>query len=218
VRERSQHLTERLVHWGAKAVVVACNTATAAAIHELRARWPGLPLVGVEPALKPAAGLTHWPHRRAGHTRHPGEPEIQAPAGPAGPGAAYPCQPCDGLADAIEHFDEALIGRLCERYLARSGPWGLGPQQTDTLVLGCTHYPLVLDRFQAALGAALTVLDTGAPVAQQTRRLLQAAAALRPPARPARCAGTAAARPSSWTGPSCTGCTGHAPTARRLPD
>jgi glutamate racemase len=80
--------------------------------------------------------------------------------------------PCDGLVKAIEGFDAQAIAALCARYMIEAGPFGNAPGEVDTVVLGCTHYPLVKDALQRHAPPALRFIDTGAPVAQQTRRVL----------------------------------------------
>lgn len=182
VRERSHVLTAALVSLGAKAVVVACNTATAAAIHKLREHWPHLPVIGVEPALKPAALQTQTGRLAVLATRGTlNSPKFQHLLGQQDPGLDIRCQPCDGLADAIENLDDTRIAQYCQQYLAQTGPWTGGPNVPDTLVLGCTHYPLVLQQWLSELPPHVTVLDTGAPVAEQTYRLLLQSGQLRPP-------------------------------------
>lgn len=185
VRDRSQALTEALVGFGAKAIVVACNTATAAAIHELRQHWPELPVIGVEPALKPAALQTRTGHVAVLATRGTlNSPKFKRLLAQQDPGLDIRCQPCDGLADAIEHLDDSRIAQLCRQYLAQTGPWTEGGSTPDTLVLGCTHYPLVLRLWLSELPAHVKVLDTGAPVAEQTYRRLVQSGQLREPRCP----------------------------------
>ncbi|MGP1629982.1 MAG: glutamate racemase [Giesbergeria sp.] len=176
---------------GVKALVVACNTATAAAMDGLRARYPGLLLIGVEPALKPAASATHT-----------GQVAVMATRGTVGSArfarllskmpdtVQFRVQACDGLASAIEAevactADELSSAHshtvsLCERYLQTLGPWGNAPGQADTLVLGCTHYVFAQAVLRELLGAQVVVLSTGEPVARQTQRLLAAQDLLRP--------------------------------------
>ncbi|MEP6724043.1 MAG: glutamate racemase [Variovorax sp.] len=162
-----------------KALVVACNTATAAAIHLLRPAYHVLPLVGVEPALKPAVALSTTKRiavlatrgtldSAKFHTLH------AALAGQA----TFSLVPCDGLAGAIESSDATAIKALCARYMGAAGRFGTEPGQIDTLVLGCTHYPFVADELRHHAGPSVRFIDTGAPVAQQTRRLLAAASLL----------------------------------------
>jgi glutamate racemase len=88
------------------------------------------------------------------------------------------CQPCDGLAAAIEHADTALTQQLCAEYTAALGRFGSDPDTIDTLVLGCTHYPFAHEALQALVGPHVQLIDSGAPVARQTRRVLQARNAL----------------------------------------
>jgi glutamate racemase len=156
-----------------KALVVACNTATAAAIHRLRAEHPALPLIGVEPALKPAVANSRTGHIAVIATRVTLESrKFEALRASLAEQAVFSIVPCDGLAGAIECFDTAGIAALCERYLDAAGRFGIGPGQIDTLVLGCTHYPFIADELRRHTGDAVRFIDTGAPVATQTRRLL----------------------------------------------
>ena len=180
---------------GAKALVVACNTATAAAMDGLRARYPGLPLIGVEPALKPAASATRTGHVAVMATRGTVASARFARLLAHLPGTAqFRVQACDGLASAIEAevactADEASGAQahtraLCERYLQALGPFGSAAGEVDTLVLGCTHYVFAEPALRRALGpkvqVQVQVLSTGEPVARQTRRLLAAQGLLRP--------------------------------------
>jgi glutamate racemase len=173
---RSLAITHHLVEEHAiKLLVVACNTATAAAIHLLRQRWPQLPIVGVEPALKPAAQRTRT--RRVGVLATRGTLEsakfrtlLDSLAGQAD----FVLQACDGLADAIERQDDAAIQSLSQRYVSALAPYGTHPGEVDALVLGCTHYPFVRNTLQTLAGNAVELIDSGVPVARQTRRLLEA--------------------------------------------
>ena len=158
-----------------KALVVACNTATAAAIHLLRAEHPGLPIVGVEPALKPAAAASRT--RKIGVIATRGtlqSSKFDALHSALVTQAEFIVQPCDGLAAAIEASDATNIIALCARYMGALGTFGLKTGQIDTLVLGCTHYPFAAQELRRHTGEAVRFIDTGAPVAQQTRRLLAA--------------------------------------------
>ena len=156
-----------------KALVVACNTATAAAVHLLRAQHTQLPVVGVEPALKPAAALTRTGHVAVLATRGTlSSAKFDALLGSLRGQADFVLVPCDGLAAAIEDDDRARIRELCERYTAGIGRFGTGPGEIDTVVLGCTHYPFAAPVFQELLGPEVRLVETGDPVARQTRRLL----------------------------------------------
>lgn len=173
-----------------KALVVACNTATAAAIHEARERYPQLPLVGVEPALKPAVAASQTGRIGVIGTRGTLTSAKFARLLASLDGQAqFVVQPCDGLAHAIERSTEQAIPEapdatetraLCARYTGAMGRFGAQTGEMDTLVLGCTHYVFVQDELRSLLGPHIRLMDTGEPVARQTRRLLQAAGALAP--------------------------------------
>jgi len=180
VIERSRAVVEHLLReHGIKALVVACNTATTAAIHLLRADHPDLPIVGLEPGLKPAVASSRTGHISVLATRGTlaSAKYANLRASFAGSADVRPV-PCDGLVKAIEGFDSADIAALSERYMAEAGPFGDGPGEVDTVVLGCTHYPLVKEELGKHAPATLRFIDTGVPVAQQTRRLLASAGRL----------------------------------------
>jgi glutamate racemase len=176
--ERSLAIAEFLLQAGAKSLVVACNAATAAAIKAMRARHPDLPVVGVEPGLKPAAALTQskvvgvlatastLASEKFNLLLH----EQQSAAG----GVRFVLQACVGLADQIEKGDlqTAETAMLIKRYVTP-----LLEQGADTLVLGCTHYPFVQDLIEKAAeidGAGeVMIIDTGEAVARQLARLLE---------------------------------------------
>jgi glutamate racemase len=156
-----------------QALVIACNTATAAAIHLLRQDHPDLPIIGVEPALKPAIALSQT--RRIGVMATRGtlsSQKFKALLTGLADQAQFVCQPCDGLADAIERNDIAQIKALCCQYTQAVGHFGTQPGDIDTLVLGCTHYPFASHELQALVGPGVRLLDNGEPVARQTRRML----------------------------------------------
>ncbi|SCK53086.1 glutamate racemase [Variovorax sp. HW608] len=182
VAKRTTAIARHLVdEHGIKALVVACNTATAAAIHELRAEHPTLPVIGVEPALKPAVALSRTGHIAVIATRVTLESrKFEALHGSLAARARFRIVPCDGLAGAIERADAARVAALCEKYLGAAGRFGDQPGQIDTLVLGCTHYPFIAGELRRWTGDAVRFIDTGAPVAQQTRRLLLNARHLKP--------------------------------------
>ncbi|MDR2853572.1 MAG: glutamate racemase [Burkholderiaceae bacterium] len=181
VIERSRAITHRLIDThGIKALVVACNTATAAAIARLREDWPQLPLIGVEPALKPAAAATHTGQIGVLATRGTlASAKFQALYERLAKRATFHLVACDGLADAIERGDAMQIDALAASYLRALGPLGTDQGQIDTLVLGCTHYPFVIGTLRRHAGLNVRFIDTGAPVALHTRHLLAARAALR---------------------------------------
>jgi glutamate racemase len=180
VVERVRAVAQRLLDEHAiKALVVACNTATAAAIHLLREQLPGLPIVGVEPALKPALALTRTGRIGVMATRGTlASAKFRALHQSLDFQADFVLQPCDGLADAIEGNDAARIQDLCRKYTREMGSFGAEEGEIDTLVLGCTHYPFARDTLQALVGTEVKMVDTGEPVARQAHRLLEAAGLL----------------------------------------
>jgi glutamate racemase len=177
---RSRALTRTLIdQYNIKALVVACNTATAAAVKLLRAEHPDLPLVGVEPALKTAVQLSKT--RKIGVMATRGTLEsakFAALKASFADQAEFILQPCDGLAAAIESQNTPKIIALLAIYTSTIGEFGTKNGQIDTLVLGCTHYPFISDLLRAYTGAEVKFIDTGIPVARQTRRLLEAAGTL----------------------------------------
>ena len=189
VRQRSLAIARHLrQHHAIKALVVACNTATAAAIPALRAALPELPMVGVEPALKPAVALSRTGHVGVIATRGTvGSSRFQNLLHTHGQQVHWHVQACDGLAQAIEAStwqadgNLAEIEALCARYISVLGPFGPNPGHMDTLVLGCTHYVFARPVLQRLVGPHVHLLDTGKAVAQQTQRLLQQGQLLAPP-------------------------------------
>ncbi|MFC5523853.1 glutamate racemase [Polaromonas jejuensis] len=181
---RSRAIARHLLtqqHLKVKALVIACNTATAAAIHLLREEHPDLTIIGVEPALKPA--VAHSQTRRIGVMATRGtlaSAKFKALLGSLVGQAEFILQPCDGLAEAIERSvesgDATKTEALCAQYTTAMGIFGSEKGEIDSLVLGCTHYPFASAQLRDLLGPQVQFLDTGAPVARQTRLRLAAAA------------------------------------------
>lgn len=168
--QRSLIVSRFLLTQGAQAVVVACNTATAAAVHSLRAQWPHLPIVGVEPGVKPAVAASV--NKRVGVLATPatlGSAKFKRLMDEHGRGATLFLQPCPGLAREIE---KGLLDTPTLRTLVQSFSEPLIAAEADTVVLGCTHYPFVAPLFQAALGPQVQILDTANAVARHTARLV----------------------------------------------
>lgn len=172
-------------HHQVKALVIACNTATAAAIHDVRSSHPDLPLVGLEPAIKPSLNATRTGRVGVIGTRGTLTSAKFARLLASLEGQAhFVVQPCDGLAHAIERSaaqpaqvpaageGSAETAALCARYVQAMGAFGTGPAQMDTLVLGCTHYVFAERELRALVGPDVRFIETGEPVARQTRRLL----------------------------------------------
>jgi glutamate racemase len=180
VLQRSHAITDWLIaHHGIKALVVACNTATAAAISTLRSAYPALPIIGIEPALKPAVQRSTTGLIGVMATRGTLNSEkFRSLLESLHEKATFILQPCDGLAHAIEHEDAIKKEALCADYTGAMGRFGTQPGEIDALVLGCTHYPFAADILRRHIGPDIPLLEGGIPVARQTRRLLAARNAL----------------------------------------
>ena len=175
---RSLAIAAQLVGHEIKALVVACNTATAAAIHLLRAAYPDLPIIGVEPALRPAAALSKTGHIGVLATRSTlASVKFQALHASMASQIRFILQPCDGLASAIERqledSDATELIAMCVHYIMATGQFGHGTGDIDTLVLGCTHYPFASEHLTALLPAGIQLVATGEAVARQTRRVIE---------------------------------------------
>lgn len=169
VRQLVARAAEKLVPRGLKALAVACNTATAAAIDLLRETYPGLIIVGIEPALKPAAD--RFPGGTVGVLATPvtlREEKFAAQARKYADRCRIVKLPAPGLMELVEAgkanspASEALLRQLL-------GPW-IG--KLDGLVLGCTHYPFAVPTLRSILGPAVPLFDGGAGMARETRRRL----------------------------------------------
>ncbi|NIF85579.1 glutamate racemase [Comamonas sp. Tr-654] len=191
VQERSLAIAQYLLQQhDIKILVIACNTATAAAVELMRERMPQLPVIGVEPAIKPASFSSQTHHVGVMATRGTiFSQRVARLVTEHGQRAEFHLQACDGLARAIEQSTEQAlpedasateIRALCTKYASALGSFGHKTGQMDTLVLGCTHYVFVKDDLRALLGPDIQFLDTGAPVARQTRRMLEQRDMLRP--------------------------------------
>jgi len=174
IRERAIAIVGFLVAEGAKEVVVACNTATVVAIEALRAAFD-VPIVALEPAIKPAVEATR--SKVVGvlaTTRTLESPAVTRLASRFGSAAHILLQPCPGLVEQVEHgaIDDPATTTLLERHLA--APMAAG---ADQLVLGCTHYAFLRERIQAIVGPEVTLIDSADAVARQTERRLPFACA-----------------------------------------
>jgi glutamate racemase len=175
VRARTLAIGEWIQSQGAKVLVVACNTASGAALEALRERL-AIPVIGLEPALKPA--VRESKARRVGvmATRGTiGSARFQRLVDNYAGGVQVVRDPCPGLADLVEEGVLAgpeLDARM-EDYVAPLREAGV-----DTVVLGCTHYVFVRDAIQQALGPEVRLLDSGEAIARRTRQILAEQAAL----------------------------------------
>ena len=179
VLARSQVCLQALLDAGCSMVVIACNTATAIAARSLREAHPDLPIIGIEPAIKPAAALTRSGHvgvlATQGTLTSPKFLALAEAVRAAHPQIHIHAYAPDGLALAIETQDaaqiEALSTAACQAMLETGSRVGSGVG-CDTVVLGCTHYPLIADLLQAKLGADVQLVDPADAVALRVRDLL----------------------------------------------
>lgn len=172
IRQFSQAITQFLLTQQVKLIVVACNTASGAALTHLRQTFPDVPFVGMEPAVKPAAGQTR--SGKVGVLATTGTFESQRYASLMArfaQGVTVLENPCLGLVERIEAGETAVpatekLLRQCVEPMLAVG--------VDTLVLGCTHYPFVLPLLTEIVGPEVTIIDPAPAVARQTARVLAA--------------------------------------------
>ena len=172
VIERAAAMTQFLADQGVKAVVVACNTATAIAVESLRSRF-AVPIIAIEPAVKPAASRTR--SRVVGVLATTGtlsSPNMAKLLADYGSDVEFLIQPCPGLADQVERGDltSEETRRLVHGYVRP-----LTDKGADVLVLGCTHYPFLSALIQEIAGSGVDVIDPATAVARELRRRLESA-------------------------------------------
>ncbi len=170
IRERSLHVGRYLVGLGARALVVACNSASGAALEVLRENLP-VPVIGMEPAVKPAAAATRngsvgvmataatlsadrYERLMHAHARN----------------VVVTGQACPGLVELVEE-GETEGDRV--RQVLRPLLEPLEEAGVDTVVLGCTHYPFLRDAIAEIMGPGVTLIESGPAVARQTLRILE---------------------------------------------
>ncbi|MFM9046688.1 MAG: glutamate racemase [Cyanobium sp.] len=158
-----------LIEEGCKAIVVACNTASAVALHTLRERHPSVPILGLEPAVKPAVSLSET--KVVGVMATPATFQGQlfrATVGRYANDVKVVEQVCLGLADWVESgASEEELEPLLRGFLTP-----MLEAQADTIVLGCTHYPFVIDTIRRLAGPDLRVIDPAPAVAAHLARVL----------------------------------------------
>lgn len=170
IQQRCFTIADILIAKGAKALVVACNTATAAAIGAMRQHYK-LPIIGMEPAVKPAAAASK--NGIIGVLATTGtlqSSQFAALLEHYGQGVHVITQACIGLVERIEQGQldtpetQALLQQYCQPLIAAGA---------DTIVLGCTHYPFVRQSIQNIAGPDVTLIDTGAAVAKRLQQILE---------------------------------------------
>ena len=172
VREYSVGITRYLLGQGARIVVVACNSASAAALHYLRNVFPDIPFVGMEPAVKPAAAQTRTGVVGVLATPVTFQGEMYASVVDRfAKGITVLQDVCPGLVGQIE------AGRLTApetRAILESALRPMIANGVDTVVMGCTHYPFVIPLIQEIAGPQVQVIDPAPAVARQTARMIEA--------------------------------------------
>lgn len=171
LRERGVLIAEALVRQGAKALVIACNTATAAAAEAIRAVMQ-VPVVALEPGVKPAVAQSrHGVVGVLATSRTLQSERFRRLVDNHANGRKIIAQACPGLAEAIEIHgaDSAQVAGLLDRYIPPLAEAG-----ADVVVLGCTHYPWVASAIAGRMPDGTQLLDTGEAVARQLDRLLAA--------------------------------------------
>lgn len=166
----SRVITQFLVGLGAGIIVIACNTASAAALYPLREEFPDIPFVGMEPAVKPAAEKTHTGN-------------VGVLATPATfQGKLYNSvverfaknvkifqNTCSGL---VQEIEKGNFSGVETRNILENALYPMLENKIDSVVLGCTHYPFVIPLIKEIVGSEVTVIDPAPAVAKQTMRIL----------------------------------------------
>lgn len=170
VRAFAQGITHFLLEKEAKAIIVACNTASAAALYYLRQTFPGIPFVGMEPAVKPAAESTKSGVVGVLATPATFQGELYASVvSRFAIGIEVMQDTCPGLVTQIEKGDlnSNKTRRILEEALVPMLERGV-----DRVVIGCTHYPFVFPIIKAIVGPRVEVIDPAPAVARQTKNIL----------------------------------------------
>ena len=171
IRAFSEAITRFLSDLGCHIIVVACNTASAAALTHLRATFPTVPFVGMEPAVKPAAQTTHVGRVGVMATPATFQGELFASVVERfANGVQLINQVCPGLVEQVEagRLDTPDTEAMLRQYLAPMLAAGV-----DTIVLACTHYPFLAPAIQRIAGPGVRVIDPAPAIARQVRRVME---------------------------------------------
>ena len=182
VRIFAEGITRYLLSQGAKLIVVACNTASAAALHSLRQTFPEQTFVGMEPAVKPAAEHTHTGVVGVLATPATFQGALYASVIERfASGVTVLQDTCPGMVMEIEagHLDTSEVRAILEHALNPMLAQGI-----DTVVLGCTHFPFVIPLIEDIVGPGVRVIDPAPAIARQVRRLLDSNVLLSSTSRP----------------------------------
>jgi len=184
IRGFAFEITRFLMSQGAKLIVVACNTASAATLYALREAFPSTSFVGMEPAVKPAAEITRTGKVGvlATPTTFSGDLYASVVERFAQHVTIYKST-CPGLVEEIEvgNLETPKTRRILEEALAPMIEAGI-----DTVVMGCTHYPFVIPLIEEITGPAVRTIDPAPAIARQAQRLLEAEGLLVPSESPGK--------------------------------
>lgn len=171
IRSFSEKIAGFLISKNVKLIVVACNTASAAALIHLRQVFPDIPFVGMEPAVKPAAEFTKSGVVGVLATQSTFQGALYASVVERFAGDVLVLQDtCPGLVTQIEKGELELQQT---EHILRSALMPMQEKGIDTVVLGCTHYPFVIPLIRKIVGPDVMVIDPSPAIARQVRRLLQ---------------------------------------------
>ena len=170
VRGFSKEITQFLINHGAEIIVVACNTASVAALKFLRDQFPQIPFVGMEPAVKPAAEQTKSGVVGVLATYATFQTDVyNSVVERFAKNVTLLQNHCPGLVNQIEKGD---LNGVETRRILESALRPMLAQGIDTVVLGCTHYPFVIPLIEEIVGPRVRVIDPAPAIARQTQRLL----------------------------------------------
>ncbi len=171
VEELSCKVVDRLLAMDTKAIVVACNTATSAAIESLRKNYKHIPIIGIEPALKPA--IEYYGNGTVVIMATPmtlAEKKFNRLREKFSEKSHIVPMPCEGLVEIIESGH--LEGEIVENYLEERFK-NLDKKNISSVVLGCTHYPFIKGALKNVLGNNVTIIDGSLGTAKQLQRILK---------------------------------------------
>ena len=155
---------------GAEIIVVACNTASAAALYPLRQEFPDIPFVGMEPAVKPAAEKTHT--GKVGVLATPATFQgklYNSVVERFAKNVKIYQNTCSGL---VQEIEKGNFSGIETRKILENALYPMLENEIDSVVLGCTHYPFVIPLIKEIVGSEVTVIDPAPAVAKQTMRIL----------------------------------------------
>lgn len=170
IREFSEKITEFLIKKGSKIIVIACNTASAAALKYLREKFPEVVFVGMEPAVKPASEMTHT--KKIGILATPGTfggELFSSSVDKYANGIEIFKNTCDGLVSEIEKGDwkSREIKKILEKAI-----YPMLEEETDVIVLGCTHYPLVIPTIEEIVKYKAKIIDPTPSIVSRVKKIV----------------------------------------------